>query len=114
MQRPVCYNCNSNPAAINYVRNTKKYYRKLCDSCSRKARKLRDVYERRASAAGYKKSNSCEQCSFKPVLPGQLTIFRIDGNMNNVKRENLKTVCLNCNYELSINGWQHGDLLEDL
>lgn len=114
MARPICIQCKTEPAAVNYIRNSKKYFRKMCEVCSREARRKKKIEERRASAAGYRKESYCEQCNFSPVLPGQLTIFRIDGNMNNVSKTNLKTVCLNCNYELSITGWQHGDLLEDL
>ena len=31
-----------------------------------------------------------------------------------VNQNNLKTVCLNCNYELSVTGWRIGDLQADL
>ena len=41
MHRPFCKICNSNHTAINYHRNGKVYYRKLCDNCGRKKEKLK-------------------------------------------------------------------------
>ena len=43
----------------------------------------------------------------------QLVVFYIDSNRQNISVSNLKTVCLNCNFELSKTGWVQGDLLED-
>jgi len=43
MQRPLCVVCNSNPAAINYIKEGQHHYRKLCDSCIRKGKKLKPI-----------------------------------------------------------------------
>jgi len=112
--RPVCNICNFNPAAVNYKRNDKTYYRKQCDNCSKKIKKEQPHKTPRWYLAGYRKKSNCERCDFKPAMLEQLTVFQIDRNSQHVNAKNLKTVCLNCNYELSVTGWQHGDLLEDL
>lgn len=111
--RPLCSECKILPCAINYQRKGITYYRKRCEACSRKARKEKIHKEPRWALAGYKPKSLCEKCGFKPTLKGQLAVFHIDGDMQNISARNLKTVCLNCNFELSVNGWVHGDLQED-
>lgn len=64
--------------------------------------------------AGYRKKPTCEHCGFKPIFKEQLTVFFVDGNKQSIDARNLKTVCLNCNIELSITGIVAGDLQEDL
>ena len=111
--RLLCKTCNINPRAINFHKNNKVYYRSQCDSCIKytiNEQKLGSSWYR----AGYRKKSKCERCDFKPAMLEQLTVFQIDRNSQHVNAKNLKTVCLNCNYELSVTGWQHGDLLEDL
>ena len=56
--RPLC-KCGHRPAAINYKKQGKVYYRKLCEICLRHGEghgipkwKLR----------GYEKKNNCEKC----------------------------------------------------
>jgi hypothetical protein len=112
--RPVCLQCQTNPAAVNYHRNDKIYYRKLCNQCLKVEKKLSTPKNSRWQLAGYQKKAACEQCGFKPVMAGQLEVFQIDRNQQHVATANLRTVCLNCNYELSRTGWTQGDLTEDL
>ena len=64
--------------------------------------------------AGYKKNPTCEHCGFKPAMDDQLVVFQVDRNQQHVNIANLRTICLNCNYELSRSGWTQGDLEEDL
>jgi hypothetical protein len=112
--RQVCLECGLNPRAVNYHRNGKIYYRKLCDSCDRKKTKKNLHEKSRWQLAGYRQKSTCEKCGFVPAIPNQLVVFSIDRNQQSIAIRNLKTVCLNCNYELSITGWTQGDLEEDL
>ena len=64
--------------------------------------------------AGYRMKGKCENCGFSPKLPEQMTVFYIDGNREHISTNNLVTVCLNCNVEVNITGWNRGDLQEDL
>jgi len=112
--RPVCSECNSKPCAVNYHREGVTYYRKICDSCDRKKKKLKTPKQPRWYLAGYRMKANCENCNFKPKMPEQMTVYYIDGNREHISSRNLVTLCLNCNVEVSRTGWQRGDLLEDL
>ena len=112
--RPLCKSCKTQSAAVNYIRNDKTYYRKLCEKCSRILRKEKTHNKRRSELAGYNMKPECEVCGFKPAYKEQLIVFHIDRNQQSIDTKNLKTLCLNCNYEFSIKGWARGDLLEDL
>ena len=111
--RPLCNQCKTNLKAVNYHLNGKVYYRKLCEACRRKKINKKPATTPRWYLAGYRLKKLCEKCGFDPTTQGQLVVFHIDKNQESVNIKNLKTVCLNCNYELSITGWLHGDLLED-
>ena len=112
--RDVCEQCGLFPKAINYHRNGKIYYRKLCDRCNRIKAKKKTANRQRWQLAGYVKTKQCEKCGFTPSMQDQLVVFNIDRNQQHISKNNLRTVCLNCNYELSKTGWIQGDLLEDL
>ena len=112
--RPICSNCNALPCAVNYHRNGKVYYRKLCEKCNREKNKTITAKNPRWFLAGYRMKSSCENCGFKPKLPEQMTVYYIDGNREHISSRNLVTLCLNCNVEVNITGWNRGDLLEDL
>ena len=112
--RPVCSQCQIQPAAVNYHLNDKIYYRKLCNQCIKADKKLTVRQQPRWKMAGYKKNPTCEHCGFKPAMDDQLVVFQVDRNQQHVNIANLKTICLNCNYELSRSGWTQGDLEEDL
>jgi hypothetical protein len=113
--RPLCTKCLKKPAAYNYRKGTKVYYRKLCNSCigksQGKARK-QTAWE----SAGYKKKPQCEACGFRAKFQQQLTVWFVDRNLNNTNWRNLKTVCLNCQIELTALGigWKQGGLTPDL
>ena len=113
MNRPLCTACHGNPAAINYYSGDKIRYRKVCASCARKGKRGKEIPA--WVKAGYKKKLICERCNFKGKLVSQLFVFHIDGNLNNSRPANLKTVCANCQRVLHKEGtqWRQGDLLPD-
>lgn len=113
MSRPLCNICGKEPKAINCYRNGRVYYRSVCETCLGLNKKLKKRKPRWVRA-GYKKKPTCEKCSFKPRFPDQLFVFFVDGDRNNIHISNLKTVCSNCQIELSLDGWNQGDLQIDL
>jgi hypothetical protein len=114
IQRPICKECNKNYCAINYIRNGKTYYRRICDNCGKKKAKKKPIVPS-WEKAGYKKKPHCDLCGFKSLYPSQMTVFHIDGDLNNVAFSNLRTICLNCievvkRKEVT---WKRGDLTVD-
>ena len=112
--RPLCKSCGKLPAAINGYHNDKLYYRSRCNSCIRKGKKLKPQ-PARWLLAGYKKKSTCDRCAFKARHHTQLTVFHVDGNLNNCEIRNLKTICLNCIVEITRLDlpWRAGDLEPD-
>ena len=114
LKRPICKDCNKNYSAINYIRKGKTYYRRICDSCGKLKTKKKPrvlLWEK----AGYKKKPHCDLCGFKSLYASQMTVFHIDGDLNNVAFSNLRTICLNCveivkRKEVT---WRRGDLTVD-
>ncbi len=109
--RPLC-KCGQHPAAINYRKGKKIYYRKLCERCLRHGLnhgipKWKQV--------GYEKKSQCEKCGYKSKHFEQFNVFHIDGNLNNCHYSNLKTICANCQRTLHKEGsrWKQGDLSPD-
>jgi hypothetical protein len=107
--RPLC-KCGRAPVAINYYKNEQAHYRKVCGAC------LRGVGIARWQHAGYKLKNICDKCGFKSLHKEVFAVFHIDGDLNNCKHTNLKTVCANCQRILHKEGiqWRQGDLVPDL
>lgn len=112
--RPLCAVCKKKPAAVNYIRNKITYFRSRCDSCIRKKKKIFAPVPQWVSS-GYKKKPTCEKCGFLFKYKEQSFVYHIDGNLNNVNLINLKTVCANCQIEISKTGlgWAQGDLVPD-
>ena len=114
MKRPLCQSCNLNLCAINYHSNGKTRYRRQCDSCLRKGKKLKLVptwYK-----AGYRKKLLCDRCGFIAKYPElQMSVFYVDGNLKNNSELNLKSVCLNCRIELhqSNSAWRESSIKPD-
>ena len=110
--RPLCKNCNQKPCAINYYKDGKPHYRKKCDTCSRQAYPKKP----RWAQAGYVKKLQCDKCAFKSKHQEQFNVFHIDGNLNNCRHANLKTICANCQRIMQKEGtrWRQGDLVPDL
>jgi superfamily II helicase len=75
--RPLC-KCGQRPRAINYKKEGKIYYRKLCDICAREGIFSEFLDGRRA---GYKIKNQCEKCGFKSPYLEVFRVFHLDGNL---------------------------------
>jgi hypothetical protein len=112
--RKICEICGKKPVAVNYKMHGKIYYRSRCDTCIRK-KKSKQAAKPRWLSDGYKKKPHCEKCGFKAKLKEQLFVYHIDGDLNNTKPLNLKTICANCQYEIAREGlgWRQGDLVPD-
>ena len=114
MIRPICKFCNKNPSSINYIRKNKTYYRSTCSECrAKKAKKQPPIPN--WSKSGYKKKSQCDLCGFKGLYPSQMTVFHIDGDLNNNQLANLRTICLNCVEVVKRKQvtWRRGDLTVD-
>jgi hypothetical protein len=112
--RPLCSACNKKPAAVNYRKDNKIYYRSRCDGCIRKKKSI-PAPKPGWLKTGYKKKTQCERCGFKAKYKEQMFVYHIDGNLNNTALSNLKTVCANCQIEVAKEGlgWRQGDLVPD-
>ena len=107
--RPLCL-CGIRPVAVNYIKNGRTYYRKKCDVC------LSGKVIARWYRAGYRIKNQCDKCGFKSPYSEVFNVFHVDGDLNNCRPQNLKTVCANCQRVLHKEGvrWKQGDLTPDL
>lgn len=110
--RPLCI-CGQRPAAINYKKGNKIYYRKRCERCLRTGGKSIGIPKWKQ--AGYQKKGTCEKCSYTSKHSEQFNVFHIDGDLNNCRPTNLKTICANCQRTLQKEGvrWKQGDLTPD-
>lgn len=112
--RPICQTCNKNFCAINYIRGGVTHYRSKCDECGRKKAKLKPR-KPNWQRSRYKKKATCDLCGFHSAYSSQLTVFHIDGDLENIELSNLRTICLNC-VEVVIRKnvtWRRGDLVVD-
>jgi hypothetical protein len=107
--RPLC-TCGRAPVAINYYKHGQAFYRSQCGSCSR------GVKLPRWKSAGYTLKNTCDKCGFKSPHREVFSVFHVDGDLNNCRHTNLKSVCGNCQRILHKEGikWKQGDLTPDL
>lgn len=112
--RKLCIRCNVRPAAINYHRNGKTYFRKKCDHCTAYPNSPLGIPSWQRS--GYEIKNYCEKCGYKSRHAEQFNVFHIDGDLTNCKHKNLKTVCANCQRILHKEDtkWKQGDLIPDV
>ena len=113
MTRPICA-CGMRPRAVNYRKEGRVYYRSMCEICHRYGgigKGLPKWFQ-----DGYRQKEICEKCGFKSKHKEQFGVFHIDGNCNNSRPANLKTVCANCQRVLHKEGvrWRQGDLTPDL
>lgn len=109
--RDLCTICQQRPAAINYYKNGKPFYRSKCDHCARERNEGKPLWVK----AGYKKKLSCDKCGFNSKYQEQFNVYYIDGNPSNTRYNNLKTVCANCQrilHKLRL-PWKQGDLTPD-
>jgi hypothetical protein len=112
--RPICNTCGKNHCAVNYKRLGITHYRSICDECGRKKNKLKPRTPK-WKTKGYKKKTACDLCGFKSLFTSQITVFHIDGNLENADLINLRSICLNCvevvkKKEVT---WKRGDLQVD-
>lgn len=109
--RNFCKKCQQRPVAINYHKADKVYYRSMCDHCSKDRGDGVPLWVR----AGYKKKLSCDRCSFSSKFPQQFNVYHADGDLQNCRHSNLKTVCANCQRILDKTEirWRRGDLQPD-
>ena len=114
VSRPICSHCNKNFCAVNYNRNGTTHYRSMCDECGRKKNKLKP---RKANwtKGNYKKKTTCDLCGFKSLFTSQITVFHIDGDLENINQSNLRSICLNCVEVVKKKdvNWKRGDLKVD-
>lgn len=110
--RPLC-KCGVRPRAINYIKNNKTYYRKLCEVCLKNGAYYGIPRWKRA---GYKMKKTCEKCGFKSPYKEVYSVYHVDGDLNNCSIANLKTICANCQRILHREGisWRQGDLIPDI
>jgi hypothetical protein len=110
--RPLCKACSERPCAVNYYKENRVFYRSKCDTCARGA----TPKQPRWSQQGYQKKLSCDKCGYKSKYSEQFNVFHVDGNLNNCRLSNLKTICANCQRTLHRDGvkWKQGDLVPDL
>lgn len=109
--RDLCKKCQRRPVAINYKKADRVFYRSICDHCAKDFKTNRPSWLN----TGYKKKTACDRCGFKSEDLNQLDVYHIDGDVNNCRYENLKTVCANCQrllHKLKL-PWKRGDLTPD-
>jgi hypothetical protein len=111
MKRLLCTECNSRPRAVNYHKEGRTYYRSKCDHCSRG---LSEGVPR-WKLGGYKLKTKCDKCGYSSKYQEQFNVYHIDGDLNNYRPTNLKSVCANCQRLLQVLGlpWKQGDLTPD-
>ena len=112
--RPICQTCKQRPRAVAYHRNDTIQYRKLCEYCIKRKKRI-PVPIARWKSAGYKKKSTCDLCGFRSKYAAQLLVYHVDGNLHNTALRNLKTVCQNCTIEITKADlpWRPGDLESD-
>lgn len=112
--RPVCSACNRNPCAPNYYRDGIRHWRSRCSGCIRKGRGIK-AQKPRWQLDGYKKKDRCDLCGFKAQWASQITVWHVNGNLNDSSLINLKSVCLNCveAVKRKLFTWRIGDLEVD-
>ena len=111
--RPLCKACKQRPCAVNYHKANKVFYRSQCEQCVRYKGKSMGMPKWQQS--GYVKKTECDKCAHKSKHAQQFNVFHVDGNLNNCRFNNLKTVCANCQRVLQSQGikWVQGDLVPD-
>jgi len=110
--RPLCI-CKQRPAAINYYKNGKAYYRRRCEICLRYGgigKGNPKWYQE-----GYRLRLTCDKCGFKSKYKEQFNVYHVDGNLDNNRLPNLKSVCANCQRILHVENyhWRRGELPPD-
>ena len=112
MSRPLCI-CGLRPAAVNYKKEGRTFYRKKCEPCNRVG--TVGAGFPKWYLDGYRAKDFCEKCGFKSKSKEQFNVFHVDGDLTNSRPSNLKTVCANCQRILAKEGitWKQGGLVPD-
>ena len=115
MKRPLCKNCKTRAAAVNYIRHGIHHYRSRCGACIRAEKNPDSLQVPSWQKSGYKKKLKCEQCGFKAIDHRQIAVLYVDGNLRNNNWPNLKSVCANCVIEITLKGlgWVEDDVKPD-
>ena len=108
-----CKECKKKPAAVNYYRKGKTYYRSCCKGCIERKQNDQKLSVSLLKKSGYKKKTRCDRCGFNSKTPEQVSIYYLDGNNLNTSLANLRSFCANCIIELRHKPSNHGDLLAD-
>lgn len=84
----------------------------MCESCISHGSK---AHIPRWQRSGYKIKSQCEKCGYRSPHQEVFRVFHVDGNLDNCRPSNLKTICTNCSQILSKEGitWRQGDLIAD-
>ena len=98
-----CKICNKNPVTVNYVRNGKTYYRKICYYCTKEKKQAKHQINQQLKKSGYRKKITCDRCRFVSKTPDQIKIHFRDGNLYNASLNNLRSYCINCIIEVKNN-----------
>lgn len=111
MSRKLCTKCLQRPAAINYYKDNKPFYRTKCDHCSKNRKEGQQLWQK----AGYKKKNFCEKCSITSKYSDVFFVHYVDGNPMNCRFPNLKTLCSNCLITIRKENfkWRSNNILPD-
>ena len=96
----MCLACNQRFRAVAYHKDDRIQYRRLCEYCIKRRKKLKTP-DPKWQLNGYKKKPTCDRCGFRAKYAAQLLVYHVDGNMNNSAVRNLKTVCQNCVVEVT-------------
>lgn len=91
----LCLICGRNPVAVSGRTPTGKLrFKKRCEECIRRSRAIR-LNGHRDFVLKHKKPH-CEECGFVAEHPCQLDVDHIDGDRENARPENFRTLCANC------------------
>lgn len=88
--RPLC-KCGQRPRSINYYKNGKPYYRKLCNVCNSYGINHRVP---RWQRSGYCIKNRCDRFGFSSPHSEEFRVFHVDGDLNNCRHVYLKDCML--------------------
>lgn len=103
MKSNMCQSCNKHPVTVNYVRNGRVYYRKVCYYCIKSKKQSLTEAAQLLKKSGYKKKAICDRCGFVSKVSEQIQIHFRDSNVYNVSLSNLRSYCVNCVIEVKNN-----------
>ena len=94
-----------------------------CKACKDKHERSKNLSYKRQRQRGIDrkleliklKGGCCEKCGYSSNHTEQFNVYHVDGDLNNCRPSNLKTICANCQRILQKTGvrWKQGDLIPD-